>query len=99
MPLSSLVRTVPAALLILLPAQAEEFHGFDPAVFDGRMLAPEQLEAMVADAQHNTPPRNGVSYVFGFANLQRDMIFGIRVEESILGDDQSDFRSMLREWP
>jgi|AP95_1055475.scaffolds.fasta_scaffold14844_3 ribose transport system substrate-binding protein len=83
MPLSSLVRTVPAALLILLPAQAEEFHGFDPAVFDGRMLAPEQLEAMVADAQHNTPPRNGVSYVFGFANLQRDMIFGIRVEESI----------------
>ena len=38
---------------------------------------------MVADAQHNTPPRNGVSYVFGFANLQRDMIFGIRVEESI----------------
>ena len=83
MRLADIVRTFAAAHLIVLPAQAEEFHGFDPAAFEGRMLAPEQLQAMVADAQDHSPPTNGASYVFGFANLQRDMIFGIRVEDSI----------------
>jgi ribose transport system substrate-binding protein len=66
-----------------VPVSAKDFHGFDPANYNGAMLSAAQLQAMVADAVTQTPPQNGASYVFGFANLQRDMIFGIKVEEGI----------------
>ncbi|NKB69369.1 MAG: substrate-binding domain-containing protein [Candidatus Latescibacteria bacterium] len=84
-----------AALLFVLgplatqPIPAADFHGFDPAQFDGRALSPEQLQAMVAQARSVQPPKNGDQYVFGFANLQRDMVFGIRVEDSILANAQA----------
>jgi ribose transport system substrate-binding protein len=64
-------------------AFAEDFHGFDPANFDGAMLSAEQLQAMVKDAAAVTPPRNGSKYVIAFANLQRDMTFGVVVEKGI----------------
>jgi ribose transport system substrate-binding protein len=38
---------------------------------------------MVADAMKATPPKNGKNYVFGFANLQRDIPFGVFVEKGI----------------
>lgn len=62
---------------------AEDFHGFDPATFDGSMLPAENLKAMVADAAKATPPKNGKNYVIGFANLQRDIPFCALVEEGI----------------
>lgn len=62
---------------------AATFHGFDPATFGGEMLTVAQLHAMVADAKKKTPPKNGKSYVFGFANLQRDIAFGILTEKGI----------------
>jgi ribose transport system substrate-binding protein len=62
---------------------AQDFHGFDPANFDGAMLSAEQLGAMVTDATAVTPPRNGSKYVIGFANLQRDITFGVVVEKGI----------------
>jgi ribose transport system substrate-binding protein len=64
-------------------AAADDFHGFDPASFDGAMLSADQLQAMVKDASAVTPPRNGSKYVIGFANLQRDMTFGVVVEKGI----------------
>lgn len=64
-------------------AFAQDFHGFDPTNFDGAMLSAEQLGAMVTDATAVTPPRNGSKYVIGFANLQRDITFGVVVEKGI----------------
>jgi ribose transport system substrate-binding protein len=60
-----------------------EFHGFDPATYDGTMLSSAQLKAMVADAEKKTPPKDGKTYTFGFANLQRDIAFGILTEKGI----------------
>lgn len=71
------------AVLASAGAFAEDFHGFDPANFDGAMLSADQLQAMVADAAAVTPPRNGSKYVIGFANLQRDISFGVIVEKGI----------------
>lgn len=64
-------------------APAENFHGFDPASFTGEMFSVPQLKAMVADAEKRTPPKNGKRYVFGFANLQRDIVFCILTERGI----------------
>ncbi len=65
-------------------AFAQDFHGFDPSNFDGKMLPAETLQAMVADAEAKTPPRNGKEYTFGFANLQRDIAFCVLVEKGIV---------------
>ena len=73
------VACLPASLAV-----AEDFHGFDPAVFDGRMLDAGDLKAMAADAVKVTKPRNGERYVVGFANLQRDISFGVLVEQGIV---------------
>ena len=64
-------------------ALADDFHGFDPKTFDGKMLSAEALKAMAADAAKVTPPANGASYAIGFANLQRDIAFGVLVENGI----------------
>lgn len=74
---------VVAACLAASASYAEDFHGFDPAKFDGKMLSTENLKAMVVDATKATPPRNGKSYSVGFANLQRDIAFGVLVEKGI----------------
>lgn len=78
-----LMRMVALVLALAGSAAAEAWHGFDPGGFDGLALPPEQLQAMVAEARQQHPPKNGDHYVFGFANLQRDMAFGIKVEEGI----------------
>jgi ribose transport system substrate-binding protein len=72
------------AALTALPAVAEDFHGYDPATFDGSMLSAENLKAMVTDAVAARPPRNGTQYVIGFANLQRDIPFCALVEQGIM---------------
>jgi len=74
---------VASGLLFSAAAFAEDFHGFDPAKYDGTRLSADQYKAMVADATAKTPPRNGSKYVIGFANLQRDITFGVVVEKSI----------------
>ena len=68
--------------LLFVPALSSggQFHGFDPAAYDGLMFSQEALKAMVAEAVEKSPPKNGESLVFGFANLQRDMSFGFKVE-------------------
>jgi ribose transport system substrate-binding protein len=72
-----------AFVVVAAGTAAAEDHGFDPASFDGAMLSAEQLQAMVKDAVGVTPPRNGSKYVIGFANLQRDMSFGVVLEKGI----------------
>ena len=80
-----MTRILYAALLCSLPAfaAAEDFHGFDPAAFDGLMLPPDSLQAMAAAAVDTSPPKNGERLVIGFANLQRDISFALKVEKSI----------------
>ena len=79
------IRFIFAACLFFTPVSAasEGFHGFDPATYDGLMLPPAVLQAMAAEAAQHSPPKNGQALVFGFANLQRDISFGIKVEKSI----------------
>lgn len=72
------------AAILSGPALAQDFHGFDPATFDGFMLPAENLAAMVAEAMTVNPPKNGTQYVIGFANLQRDIPFCALVEQGIL---------------
>jgi len=64
-------------------AGAANFHGFSSTDFNGEMLPASALRAMTADAMAKTKPHNGHTYVFGFANLERDIPFGVRVEQGI----------------
>jgi ribose transport system substrate-binding protein len=74
---------VPALALLTTAALADDFHGFDPANFNGEMLTAANLKAAVADAAKVTPPKHGKNYVFAFANLQRDITFCSKVEGGI----------------
>ena len=65
-------------------AMAEDFHGFDPTSFDGNALSADQLAAMVVDAIAAHAPRNGQKITIGFANLQRDISFCLKVEQGIV---------------
>ena len=80
-------RSIFAATLALMMSTsaiyAADFHGYDPATFDGAMLSADALKAMVADAAKVAPPKNGKKYVIGFANLQRDIPFCALVEQGI----------------
>ena len=78
-----LAGTALALTLAASAARAESWHGFDPENFDGVMLSQGDLKAMVADAMGKTRPKNGKNFVFAFANLQRDISFGVKVENGI----------------
>lgn len=67
-------------------AAAADFHGFDPTTFNGQMLPDADLQAMVTQAMARTKPRNGNRYVMGFANLQRDISFCVKVEKGLLAN-------------
>lgn len=82
--MTRLLLAASVAALVAGAAAAQDFHGYDPATFDGAMLPAENLVAMVAEAMAATPPRNGEGYVIGFANLQRDIPFCALVEQGIL---------------
>ena len=69
--------------LTTLAAAADDFHGFDPANFNGEMLPAATLKAAVADAAKIAPPKNGKNYVFAFANLDRGITFCNKVESGI----------------
>ena len=80
-----------AAVAVLLAgmANAQDFHGFDPSSHDGSMMSADQLAAMVADAEAASPPNNGEQFVLAFANLQRDIAFGVLVENGIVDNADS----------
>ncbi|MBB5754527.1 sugar ABC transporter substrate-binding protein [Prosthecomicrobium pneumaticum] len=71
------------ALLLGTAAQAQDFHGFNLSGHDGSMISAENLKAMVAEAASVSKPRNGEKLVIGFANLQRDVSFCLKVEEGL----------------
>jgi ribose transport system substrate-binding protein len=75
-----------SSTLLASAALAEEFHGFDPEKADGSMLSAQQLTDMVKDAAATSKPRNGSSYVIGFANLQRDIAFCVKVEQGLVAN-------------
>ncbi len=67
-------------------AAADAFHGFDPQAFDGTMLSASDLHAMAAEAAGHTKPHAGSSFVMGFANLQRDISFCVKVEQGLVAN-------------
>lgn len=77
------------AALMSGAAFAEDFHGFDPTSFDGNMVSAEQLAAMVVDAIAVNAPRNGQKLTIGFANLQRDISFCLKVEQGIVANAEA----------
>lgn len=77
------------ATLMSGAAFAEDFHGFDPANFDGNMVSAEQLAAMVSDAIAAHAPRNGEKLTIGFANLARDISFCLKVEQGIMANAEA----------
>jgi ribose transport system substrate-binding protein len=87
--MKNMLRALALVSVLTAGAVAEEWHGFDPTDFGGLMLKPEQLQAMVTELKQLRPPKNGDHYVFAFANLQRDMAFGIKVEEGIKANADS----------
>ena len=62
---------------------------FDANNHDASMLSEAELKAMVDEAMKVNPPKNGKNYVFGFANLQRDIAFCALVEEGILANAEA----------
>jgi hypothetical protein len=62
---------------------AVEFFGFNPDNYDGHQLPAETLKQMVEAAKAKRPPKNGDRYVFGFANLARNINFCLLVEQGI----------------
>lgn len=62
---------------------AVEFFGFNPDNYDGHQLPAETLKQMVKAASAKRPPKNGDRYVFGFANLARNINFCLLVEQGI----------------
>jgi len=81
-----LLAAAAVAIMAAGAANAENFHGFDPATFDGAALPPASLQAMVVDALKASPPHNGKKYVIGFANLQRSITFCALVEQGIVAE-------------
>ena len=77
---------VSLALLMSSSAFAEDFHGFDPEKADGSMPSTQQLADMVKDAAAVSKPRNGAAFVIGFANLQRDIAFCVKVEQGLVAN-------------
>jgi ribose transport system substrate-binding protein len=77
---------VAGLMLAALPAWAENFHGFDPLNFNGEMLPEADLKAMAADAAAVSKPHDGKTITIGFANLQRDVVFCVKVEKGILAN-------------
>ncbi len=55
-----------------------------PEDLKGQMLSAEEYQELMDAAMAANPPRNGEGYVFGYANLQRDIPFGVLTEKSIL---------------
>ena len=78
------------ALLFTFTATFASAGGhFDANNHDASMLSESELKAMVEAAMKVNPPKNGKNYVFGFANLQRDIAFCALVEEGILANAEA----------
>ena len=82
--LLNLIKVLSSALLITLFSNFAS--AFDANNHDASMLSEAELKAMVDEAMKVNPPKNGKNYVFGFANLQRDIAFCALVEDGILAN-------------
>jgi ribose transport system substrate-binding protein len=81
-----------AAILLMLCSAA---YAIEPTDLKGEMPSAADYAALVEAAKAAKPPRNGTSYVFGFANLQRDIPFGVKTEEGILANGKAAGIEML----
>jgi ribose transport system substrate-binding protein len=76
-------------IALLFAIFASSASAFDANNHDASMLSESELKAMVEAAMKVNPPKNGKNYVFGFANLQRDIAFCALVEEGILANAEA----------
>lgn len=72
------------SLSIIASLLASSAFAIEPEDLDGRAFTAGDYAGLVAEAMASTPPKNGDSYVFGFANLGRNAPFFMLVENSIL---------------
>ncbi|MDE0113942.1 MAG: substrate-binding domain-containing protein [Albidovulum sp.] len=66
-----------------LGAFASSALALDPGDLKGQQVSADDYAALISAAKEAKPPRNGENYVFGFANLQRDIPFCVKTEEGI----------------
>ena len=76
--------TVGLGLLAAGPAVA-----LGPEDLKGQDIGAGDYAALVEAAKAANPPRTGENDVFGFANLQRDIPFGVKTEEGILANAEA----------
>ena len=76
-------------IALLFAIFASSASAFDANNHDASMLSESELKTMVEAAMKVNPPKNGKNYVFGFANLQRDIAFCALVEEGILANAEA----------
>ena len=76
-------------IALLFVIFASSASAFDANNHDASMLSESELKTMVEAAMKVNPPKNGKNYVFGFANLQRDIAFCALVEEGILANAEA----------
>ena len=77
------------SLSVVATVLATSAFAIGPEDLDGRSFSSDDYEGLVAAAKENTPPKNGESYVFGFANLGRNAPFFLLVENSILSNAEA----------
>lgn len=58
-------------------------RAMDSGDLKGQDIDAAQYKALVEAAVKASPPKNGKQLVIGFANLQRDISFGVKVEQGI----------------
>lgn len=68
---------------VLITLMGTSAFAIEPEDLKGQMLTEAEFQELIDAAMAVTPPRNGEGYVFGYANLQRDIPFGVLTERSI----------------
>lgn len=76
--------TAKLTLSIIASLMASSAFAVDAGDLRGQMLSADDYAELTAAATAANPPKNGESYVFGFANLGRNAPFFLLVEQGIL---------------
>lgn len=71
------------AIAALLAASTVPAMAFGPTDLTGQQPDASTYKALIKAAEAVSPPRNGKEYVFGFANLESDISFCVKVAQGL----------------